>query len=97
MDIDIDFKPDFNPLDYFKDAVRASRVEKGELRPHPAGAYLQEMPKDPLTNLAAIPFDEAEELGYFKIDFLHISLLEDFESKEEIRALLKLEPDWSLL
>jgi len=97
MDIDIDFKTNFDPLDYFKDAVRASRVENGELRKHPAGAYLQTIPKDPITELAAIPFKEAEELGYFKIDFLHISLLDDFESKEEIRALLKLEPDWSIL
>jgi len=97
MDIDIDFKTNFDPLDYFKDAVRASRVEKGELRKHPAGVYLQSIPKDPITNLSAIPFEEAEELGYFKIDFLHISLLDDFESKEEIRALLAMEPDWSIL
>jgi len=96
MDIDIDFKPNFNPLDYF-DGVRASRVEKGELRKHPAGVYLQSIPKDPITKLAAIPFEEAEELGYFKIDFLHISLLDDFDSKEEIRALLAMEPDWSIL
>jgi len=96
MDIDIDFKPNFDPLDYF-DGVRASRVEKGELRKHPAGVYLQSIPKDPITNLAAIPFEEAEELGYFKIDFLHISLLDDFDSKEEIRALLAMEPDWSIL
>jgi DNA polymerase III alpha subunit len=97
MDIDIDFKTDFDPLDYFKDAVRASREEKGELKKHPAGAYLQSIPKDPITGLAAIPFKEAEELGYFKIDFLHISLLDDFASKEEIRQLLEIEPDWSLL
>ena len=97
MDIDIDFKTDFDPLDYFKDGVRASRVDKGELRKHPAGVYLQSIAQDPITKLSAIPFEEAEELGYFKIDFLHISLLDDFESKEEIRTLLELEPDWSLL
>ena len=97
MDIDIDFKTNFDPLDYFKEAVRASRVEKGELRKHPAGAYLQTIPKDPRTKLSAIPFEQAEELGYFKIDFLHISLLDDFESKEEIRRLLAIEPDWLIL
>jgi DNA polymerase III alpha subunit len=97
MDIDIDFKTNFDPLDYFKEAVRASRVERGELRKHPAGAYLQSIAKDPLTKLAAIPFEEAEKLGYFKIDFLHLSLLDDFESKDEIRKLLAIEPDWSIL
>jgi DNA polymerase III alpha subunit len=73
-------------------------VEKdGTLRNHPAGAYLQSIPKDPISGLAAIPFKEAEKLGYFKIDFLHISLLEDFMSKDEIRQLIEIEPDWSLL
>ena len=97
MDIDIDFRTDFDPLDHFPTAVKASRVDKGVLKPHPAGAYLQTIPKDGITGLSAIPFKEAEALGYLKVDFLHIGLLDSFESKEEIRELLKLEPDWSLL
>jgi len=97
MDIDIDFKTDFNPIDYFKEGVEASNVINGELRRHPAGVYFQKMPKDRLSGLAAIPYKPAEEIGYFKIDFLHLSLLDDFKSKEEIRQLLKIEPDWSLL
>ncbi len=97
MDIDIDFRTDFDPLEHFPTAVSASRVDKGELKKHPAGAYLQTIPKDTVTGLSAIPFKEAEQLGYFKVDFLHLGLLDDFESKEEIRELLKIEPDWSLL
>lgn len=97
MDIDIDFKTDFDPLDYFTNAVRASMVDKGALRKHPAGAYLQSIPKDGVTGLAAIPYKQAEKIGYFKIDFLHLTLLDIFESKAEIRALIKKEPDWSLL
>jgi DNA polymerase III alpha subunit len=97
MDIDIDFKTDFDPLEFFTAAVRASMVEKGELKKHPAGAYLQNIPKDKITGLSAIPYKQAEELGYFKVDFLHLSLLDIFDNKEEIRALLKKEPDWSLL
>lgn len=97
MDIDIDFKTDFNPIDYFKEGVEASIVKDGQLTRHPAGVYLQSIPKDKMTGLSAIPYKEAEDMGYFKIDFLHISLLDDFKSKEEIRELAKLEPDWSLL
>lgn len=97
MDIDIDFKSDFDPLDYFDEAVRASMVKKGDLSKHPVGAYFQNMPKDKITGLAAIPYEQAEELGYFKIDFLHLSILDNFENKNEIRALVKVEPDWSLL
>lgn len=97
MDIDIDFRTNFDPLEYFPNAVRASMVDKNDLRKHPAGAYLQAMPKDEITGLAAIPYKQAEEIGYFKIDFLHLTLLDIFESKAEIRALIKKEPDWSLL
>jgi len=97
MDVDIDFPTDFDPLDYFETAVRASRVQNGELKKHNAGAYLQSIPQDKLTGLAAIPYDKAEEMGYFKIDFLHLSFLDNFGSKDEIRTLLKQEPDWVLL
>jgi DNA polymerase III alpha subunit len=97
MDVDIDFKTNFNPLEYFKEAVRASQVNKGNIQPHTAGIYFQSIPKDKISGTAAIPYQEAEKLGYFKFDMLHLSLLDDFESKEEIRQLLKIEPDWSLL
>ena len=97
MDIDLDFPTNFVPTDVFKQAVAASMIKNGELSKHPCGCYFQSIPVDKVTGLAAIPHSEAEELGYFKIDFLHLSLLDQFESKDEIRALLKLEPDWSLL
>lgn len=97
MDVDIDFQTDFNPLDHFKTAVCASRVQNGELKKHNAGVYLQNIPIDKMTGIAAIPYEQAQELGYFKIDFLHLSFLDNFESKQEIRALLKKEPDWLLL
>lgn len=96
MDVDIDFKTDFDPLDYFKTAIRASRVENKTLVKHNAGAYFQNIPVDEQTGLAAIPFEQAEEIGYFKIDFLHLSILDKVKSKEQIRILLRKEVDWSL-
>jgi len=97
VDIDIDFPTSFDPLDIFDQAVRASMIKNGELTKHPAGAYLQNIAKDKVTGLAAIPYKQAEEMGYFKIDFLHLSVLDYFDSKDEIRALLKVDPDWSIL
>jgi len=97
MDVDIDFPTTFSPLDIFDTAVRASRVQDGVLKKHNAGIYFQEIPTDVLTGLAAIPYKDAEELGYFKIDFLHLSILDNFKSKDEIRILLRKEPDWNLL
>ncbi len=97
MDIDLDLKTDFDPLEIFDEAVRASMVKNNDLIKHNVGVYFQSIPVDSLTGLAAIPYKQAEEVGYFKVDFLHLSLLDVFDSKEEIRELLKLEPDWSLL
>lgn len=97
MDIDLDFQTSFNPLDYFDEAVRASMIKDKVLSKHPAGAYFQNIAIDPITGLAAIPYKEAEDADYFKVDFLHLSLLNYFESKEEIRKLIKVEPDWMLL
>jgi DNA polymerase III alpha subunit len=97
MDIDLDLKTDFDPLKIFPEAVRASMIKNNDLIKHNVGVYFQAIPKDKMTGLAAIPYDKAEEEGYFKIDFLHLSLLDDFGSKQEIRDLLDIEPDWNLL
>ncbi len=97
MDIDIDLKTDFNPHDVFDNIISASMVDNGKLKKHPVGVYFQNIPKDPITTLSAIPYQESEELGFLKIDFLHLSLLDAFNSKEEIRELLKIEPNWDLL
>lgn len=97
MDIDIDLKPDFKVESVFKQAIPASIIENGEIKRHLVGAYLQDMPRDVLTGLAAIPYEEAEEIGYTKIDFLHLSILNHFESKEELLYFAKREPNWDNL
>lgn len=96
-DIDIDLRSDFDPIQYFQDAVRASMVKDNQLIKHPAGVYFQPIPIDKITGLAAIPYEQADQVGFFKIDFLHLTLLDWFENKNEIRTLLKIEPDWNLL
>ena len=97
MDIDIDLPSNFDPTEIFKDVVQASMLKKDVLAKHPCGVYFQNIAKDPITGLAAIPHKIAQELGYFKIDMLHLSLLDDFTSKSEIRALMKIPPKWDLL
>lgn len=80
-----------------KQAIPASMVKNNELVKHPCGYYFQEIPVDDVTSLASIPYEEAEVLGYFKIDFLHLSLLDNFKSKAQVRELLRQEPDWTIL
>jgi len=96
MDIDIDLPKNFDPKEYF-DITHALMIENGDVRKHPAGVYFQNIPRDKESGLAAIPYKKTEDLGFTKIDLLHLSLLENFESKKQIKALLKKEPDWSIL
>jgi len=101
MDIDIDTPTHFDPLEFFETATRASNVQKGVLVNHPAGVYFQNIPVDSITGFAAIPYKEAEQTGYTKIDFLHLSLLDRFqqlfENKQQLRELIRLPPDWKML
>lgn len=97
MDIDVDVPSSFDPLKLFPTAVRASQLKDEKLTPHPCGVYFQEVPKDPLTGLSAIPYDRAEDLGCFKLDFLHVHVYDHFTSREEIKELLRHDPDWGLL
>lgn len=98
MDIDIDFPSDFKCRDVFPQAVRASMVNKrGLLAPHPCGFLFQNMAVDSVTGFAAIPFEEAEILGFFKIDFLHLSAINPIQSKQEIRDLSNKDPNWDIL
>lgn len=96
-DIDIDTAPDFKPSTIFPTWPRAAILKDGKLSAHPCGVYPQRMAVDPVTGLAAIPYDQAEDLGYQKIDFLHLSVYQHFKTRAEIDELLKKEPDWSLL
>lgn len=95
-DVDIDFPSGFKPSTLFPWA-RASIVKNDYLSPHPCGYYPQNIPLDVVSRLAAIPYNKAEENGYFKIDMLHLNVYDHFTSREEIDELLKIEPDWGLL
>ena len=97
FDIDIDTQTKFDPLTVFKEGVKASMIRNGELAPHPCGVYLQDVPKDPLTGLAAAPYELAEELECFKLDFLHLRVYDSFTSRAEIKRLITIKPDWNLL
>jgi hypothetical protein len=96
-DVDIDVPQSFDAQQIFAQVVRACTVQNNELKPHPCGYYFQNMPVDMLTGLAAIPYEAAESLGYGKIDFLTLNFYKHFNSRDEITALLEIEPNWTLL
>lgn len=94
-DIDIDFADRSKPLELFKHVV-ASRLD-GELKPHNTGIYVTEIPYTPHNNLSTIDYKVAEERGYFKIDFLNVSLYKGVRDEEHLIQLMEQEPIWDLL
>jgi hypothetical protein len=95
-DIDIDFLNREQALQLF-DATSASRIDNGQIVKHNTGIYLHEVPVDAVTGLCQIPYDRAEEEGYFKIDFLNVSLYKGVNSEEHLEELMNKEPLWDLL
>jgi len=95
MDVDIDFAD--KKFENHFDFTRASMVKNDELVKHNVGVYFQYIPVDMVTGLAAIPYKIAEDIGFMKLDFLHLDLLKYFENNEQIEKLANVEPDWTLL
>lgn len=97
-DIDIDLANPDRVRDLFKNKITpALQIEQGEVKQHLVGVYFQTIPKDKETGIAAIPPDEAIKFGFLKVDLLSLKLLKYFESKQEIKNILKKDPDWSML
>jgi hypothetical protein len=92
-DIDIDFADRTKILDIIKH-VPASMAEG---RKHNTGVYCQEIPVNPLNGLASIEYKEAERRGYFKIDFLNVSIYQDIKDNDHLEKLMNIEPIWELL
>lgn len=95
-DIDIDFANRDDAISLFN-CLTASRKENNTLVKHNTGLYFHEVPIDPQTNLCETPYDEAEKLGYFKIDFLNVSLYKDIKNEQHLIELMNKEPLWDLL
>ena len=64
---------------------------------HPTGVYFQNIPRDPVTNVSTLDHRIANEYGYFKVDFLNVSMYEHVKSEEHLLALLHKEPPWDFL
>jgi hypothetical protein len=96
MDVDIDFVDRDSALNLFQHTV-ASRIENGKLIKHNTGVYFQEVPVDAVTGLCKIPYEEAEEQDYFKIDFLNVGIYKGVRNEEHLVQLMNQEPLWNLL
>lgn len=95
-DIDIDFLDREQALKLFKH-IGASRLDDNKLVKHNTGVYLHEVPVNAPTGLCSVPYTEAEDLEYFKIDFLNVSIYKGVRDEEHLIQLMNTEPLWDLL
>ena len=92
-DIDIDFADRTHALSILKHVDATIDTFKK----HNTGIYCTSIPYNPITGMSTLDYKEAEDRGYFKIDFLNVSVYEGVKSKEHLTKLMETEPLWELL
>lgn len=92
-DIDIDFA-DRNII-LNKIQHRVAKLDTG--KKHNTGVYVTEIPHNPFNEIATIDHKEADARGYFKLDFLNVSIYKDVRNEAHLEELMNKEPLWELL
>ena len=92
-DIDIDFADRNIILNKIQHRVAKLDTDKK----HNTGVYTTEIPHNPVDNLATVDYKTAEDRGYFKLDFLNVSIYKDIKDEAHLTELMGKEPLWELL
>jgi len=95
-DVDIDLFDRDKLLEHLPHIIARIDREDGYVK-HNTGVYFQRIPRDPVTNIATIDHKDANELGYFKIDFLNNSVYKGVRDEAHLQELVNTEPQWNLL
>lgn len=96
-DIDIDFADRNKALNLIKHVPASIKSNDGTFKKHNTGVYCHSIPVNPLTGTASIEYEEAEQRGYFKIDFLNVGVYKDVRDEDHLTELMNREPLWELL
>ena len=75
----------------------ASINRDGHITKHNTGIYVNPIPANPLTGLSNIPYEQAEELGYIKLDILNVHVYNQIKDPAHLDKLVATEPVWDLL
>jgi hypothetical protein len=95
-DIDIDLADRDQLLKLIK-FTAAKQTSQDQMRQHNSGIYVTDIPSDPANKCAAIDYKTAEQLGYFKIDLLNMSVYQLIKNTEHYKQMLIQEPNWQRL
>lgn len=92
-DIDLDFADRSAVLNLIQHTP--ARLSDG--RRHLTGVYVTDIPWDPVNQCAALDYETAETRGYFKLDFLNMSVYSLIQTPEHYEDMLAATPPWSRL
>lgn len=96
-DIDMDFADRNEALRHLAHIPASMVGRDGNYVRHNSGVYFQNIPVNPFNELASIPYEDAEKLGYFKLDFLNNSIYAHVKDGAHLEQLRTTEPAWDLL
>lgn len=95
-DIDLDFADRTQILNLVRH-IPARQMHDGQVRRHNSGVYVTDVPYDVINQCAAIDYETADRRGYFKIDFLNMSVYQQVRDAAHYNQLLNTEPNWTRL
>lgn len=95
-DVDLEVMHREDVVELFPTVIPASQITHDARQvKHISGIYFQNIPINPLTKLAVFPYEEAEDLGFYKIDLLSCpNPYDGIESMDELQALLDQPIQW---
>lgn len=95
FDVDIDMA---NRDDFLKlvNVIPASIEKDGKFSKHNTGVYFQNISKFPLEGFSTIDHKQAEQEGWFKVDFLNNHVYKDIIDEQHLDKLVNTEPMWDL-
>ena len=95
-DIDIDFADRSKILALIKHTAARQTVDS-QVRKHNSGVYVTDIPYDPINQCSTLDYQAAENLGYFKLDFLNMSVYQLIEDNHHYQTMLITTPPWDRL
>jgi DNA polymerase III alpha subunit len=95
-DVDIDFA-DRNRALKFLYHIPAAIIRNNTITKHNTGVYFHTVPTDPITGLASLHYETAEQQGLYKIDLLNVYVYEMVKNEQHLLDLMSREFDWNLL
>jgi len=95
-DIDIDVSDRDHALAVVRHNA-ASIIRDGKITKHNTGVYFTEIPIDPFSGQAGLDYQQAEALGYIKVDILNVGLYQQVKSEQHLQKLMHQEPEWDRL